>query len=162
MSDKTVDYMLNKRSQSSLGSLKPNIASNSLSQIKRSSSSLGYLQTYSKSKASSNFPFVSFRPSSTLFILNASNNRSGLISTPFKKSVNTTQSPTNEPSGNFRFNIINLIQFSQMHFLIATRPKISVITLAFMGILYLGIELLFSMETALTVPILLKLQVPEE
>ena len=42
------------------------------------------------------------------------------------------------------------------------KPKRSLFTLARMGIVYFGIEVLFSLEIALTVPILLKLKVPEQ
>jgi hypothetical protein len=41
-------------------------------------------------------------------------------------------------------------------------PKRSVLTLARIGMVYFGIEALISFETALTVPILLKLDVPEQ
>ena len=41
------------------------------------------------------------------------------------------------------------------------KPKRSFFTLLRIGLVYFGIELLFSLETALTVPILLKLKVPE-
>lgn len=42
------------------------------------------------------------------------------------------------------------------------RPKRSFFTLIRIGMVYFGIEVLFSLEIALTVPILLKLRVPEE
>ncbi|RNA27188.1 SLC45A2 [Brachionus plicatilis] len=42
------------------------------------------------------------------------------------------------------------------------KPKRSIFTLARIGMVYFGIEVLFSLEIALTVPILLKLKVPEE
>lgn len=40
-------------------------------------------------------------------------------------------------------------------------PKRSLLTLLRIGMAYFGIEVLFSMETALAIPILLKLKVPE-
>ncbi|CAF1089091.1 unnamed protein product, partial [Brachionus calyciflorus] len=42
------------------------------------------------------------------------------------------------------------------------KPSRSFMTLARIGMVYFGIEVLFSLEIALTVPILLKLKVPEE
>lgn len=42
------------------------------------------------------------------------------------------------------------------------KPKRSFFTLIRIGMVYFGIEVLFSLEIALTVPILLKLKVPEE
>lgn len=42
------------------------------------------------------------------------------------------------------------------------KPKRSLFTLTRIGMVYFGIEVLFSLEIALTVPILLKLKVPEE
>lgn len=42
------------------------------------------------------------------------------------------------------------------------KPPRSFFKLLQIGILYFGIEVLFSLETALTVPILLKLKVPDQ
>jgi hypothetical protein len=44
----------------------------------------------------------------------------------------------------------------------SSRSKRSVFKLIQISLLFLGIELLFSMETALTVPLLLKLKVPDK
>lgn len=43
-----------------------------------------------------------------------------------------------------------------------SKPKRSIFKLIQISILFLGIELLFSIETALTVPLLLKLKVPDK
>lgn len=42
------------------------------------------------------------------------------------------------------------------------KPKRSLLTLTRIGMVYFGIEVLFSLEIALTVPILLKLKVPDQ
>ena len=42
------------------------------------------------------------------------------------------------------------------------KPKRSLFTLSRIGMVYFGIELIFSLEIALAVPILLKLKVPEK
>ena len=45
---------------------------------------------------------------------------------------------------------------------IENKPKRSLLTLTRIGLVYFGIELMFSLEIALTVPTLLKLKVPEQ
>ena len=59
--------------------------------------------------------------------------------------------------------VINQHDMTYLNFFLKDeKPSLKKILLIRMGLLYFGIELLFSIEVAMTVPILLKLNVPEE
>ena len=81
--------------------------------------------------------------------------------TPIQNIIEPT--PYSHLQGNKNIvTIFNTTCFYDHFIYLDERPKRSLFTLIRIGILFFGIELFFSLETALTVPILLQLKVPEE